>query len=84
MFYTIWVFYENIVDEESSSRSTTEKRKEPSRSAGSHSEETSPQKQQRQDSREDACSSPVTLGLFHEFLGQLDQRFNKIEHCPDV
>ena len=67
-----------MVDEESSSssRSTSEKRKEPSRS-----EEDSPQKRQKDDLREDSCSSPVTLGLFHDFLGKLDERFNEIEQC---
>ena len=69
-----------MADEESSSssRSTSEKRKEPSRS-----EEDSPQKRREDDSRprEDSCSSPVTLGLFHDFLGKLDERFNEIEQC---
>ena len=69
-----------MVDEESSSssRSTSEKRKEPSRS-----EEDSPQKRRKDYSRprEDSCSSPVRLGLFHDFLGKLDERFNEIEQC---
>ena len=67
-----------MVDHKSLSRLTTEKRKEPSRSDGSHSEKDSPQKQQRPDSREDACSSPLTLGLFHKFQRKLDQHFNEI------
>ena len=67
-----------MADEESSSssRSTSEKRKEPSRS-----EEDSSQKRRKDDSREDSCSSPVTLGLYHDFLGKLDERFNEIEQC---
>ena len=67
-----------MADEESSSssRSTSEKRKELSRS-----EEDSPQKRRKDDSREDSCSSPVTLGLFHDFLGKLDECFNEIEQC---
>ena len=32
-------------------------------------------------SKEDACSSPVTLGPFHDFLRKLDQCFNEIEQC---
>ena len=69
-----------MADEESSSssRSTSEKRKEPSRS-----EKDSPQKRRKDDSRprEDSCSSPVTLGLFDDFLGKLDERFNETEQC---
>ena len=68
VLYDLGIFYENMADEELVSRLTTGKRKEPSRSDRSHSEEDSPQKQRRQNSREDACPSPVTLGLFHEFL----------------
>ena len=40
-----------------------------------------PKKRRKDDSREDSCSSPVTLGLFHDFLGKLDERFNEIEQC---
>ena len=80
VLYDLGFFYDTMADEESSSssRSTSEKRKEPSRS-----EEDSPQEQRKDDSRprEDSCSSPVTLGLFHDFLGKLDERFNEIEQC---
>ena len=78
VLYDLGFFDDIIADEESSSssRSTSEKRKEPSRS-----EEDSPQKRRKDDSREDSCSSPITFGLFHDFLGKLDERFNEIEQC---
>ena len=78
VLYDLGFFDDIMADEESSSsfRSTSEMRKEPSRS-----EEDSPQKRRKDDSREDSCSSPVTLGLFHDFLGKLDERFNEIEQC---
>ena len=78
VLYDLGFFYDIMADEESSSssRSTSEKRKEPSRSEGD-----SPQKRRKDDLREDSCSSPVTLGHFHDFLGKLDERFNEIEQC---
>ena len=82
ILYDLGFFDDIMADEESSSssRSTSEKRKEPSRS---EDQEDSPQKRRKDDSRprEDSCSSPVTLGLFHDFLGKLDDRFNEIEQC---
>ena len=82
VLYDLGFFDDIMADEESSSssRSTSEKRKEPSRS---EDQEDSPQKRRKDVSRprEDSCSSPVTLGLFHDFLGKLDDRFNEIEQC---
>ena len=82
VLYDLGFFDDIMVDEESSSssRSTSEKRKEPSRS---EDQEDSLQKWRKDDSRprEDSCSSPVTLGFFHDFLGKLDDRFNEIEQC---
>ena len=74
-------FEENMADKETSFRSTTEKRTELTRSEGSCSEEDSlVKKKRREEPREDACSSLVTLGLFHDFLVRLNQCFNETEY----